>query len=200
MRKCITREFVISLVGAFALLVGTSTSAVAQTPRVLRPEDPTPFLDSPDARTLKSTLARILDRMSKASGGSSTFANSDEFLRFMTGTRNDVSQAMTGRTRKTIELGTETLQLLEQIAGGAPEAPMPRLDTDSLEELAKKTSELLASVVSEGEKLPLPSPQAPSKVAPSPQMASRSQGQIPIRPVVPADQVVSLVSVGSVRR
>lgn len=65
-RKCL------AVIGTLVILIGVSGVVRAQGAgsRVLRPEDPTQFLETSDAKTLRQTLGTVLDRMSQANAGS----------------------------------------------------------------------------------------------------------------------------------
>ena len=155
-------------IGVLLALLGAAQEALGQ---VLRPEDPQRFLFSPDASTLRANLGQILDRMSGASNGLVVFRSQDDFTAFLKDMEDDVNQVISGRTDTTRGLGRATLGAITQITQSTAAAASPSVNTVLLEELAKKTSDLLASVVSEGQKGGFaPSPQAPSKVMPSPQI------------------------------
>jgi len=138
----------------------------------LRPEDPTPFLESNDALTLRQTLGTILDRLSQANGGAVTFPTATDLQNFLAVTKNDVRVVADGRTSKTLELRQQVNEQVDKIMATATTPTMPTVAAADLEELAKRVSVVLASVTSEGMKFPLPSPQAPAKSLPVPQSAS----------------------------
>jgi hypothetical protein len=150
----------------------TNTQAQEVGARVLRPEDPTPFLESNDALTLRQTLGTILDRLSQASAGSVRFSTASDLQDFLTGVKTDVNGVAEGRTSKTRELRQQVNEQVDKIMATATNPAMPTVAASDLEELAKRVSLELAAVTSEGMKVALPSPQSPSKALPASQSAS----------------------------